>query len=571
MLKLFSHARMIFFITTASLILLLLSIININLLDRFEFVNSIYTYTPFYFWILISVNYFNGLISIYFGDKYKVNSLIKYGFIILFLTNIILFNLHIFENFTFLDIRGDTATYLGFIKDIILNGSFNNNFYPLLFSLISILSITSNYDYLILAQIIPTLFYIIYFIFMYYWIKNIHNNFEYKIYTMLLSLPLYFSIFTTYFYPQFLSILLLPMVQYISIKELKNIKFSYIVVIIFFVIPLFHIITAFFLLIYRLIWILYNLFFQKIKKDTLKRIMLTTTFFMTAFFFWNINQLSIVKTFIELINNILSGFKNTTLDISQQYISSLGIFGSIKNIFIMNVDEIILYILSLFVIVYLFRKNHYRKLFSTILCLIIGTGIYCLFFVITQIHGALRLLNLDLNILFCIPIIPIYLIIENRKKYLKKLYFLLIAFLFFTTTISLYESPPFMTYTFDYATKSELQGAKWLIINNSFFIPTTSIESPIIRYSHYLFDTTSNISLILSENWISSPNHFNITKQNYNSKEVLLFIPENDYTTYTSIWNFTGRFTSNDFLRIESNTSKIFDNNGFKLYIIYIK
>jgi len=571
MLKPYFSKKNILVINTASIILLLLSILNINLLDRVGFVNSIYVSTPIYFWILISINYLNGLLSVYFGDKDKIKSLINFGFIILLLTNIILLNLHIFENYTFLFATGgDSATYLGVIKDIILNGSFKDNFYPFLFSLIGIWSTISNYSYLFLVKIIPTLFYIIYFIFMYYWIKNISEKSRFIIYSMLLSLPLYFAWFSTSFYPEFLSILLLPMIQYLFIKELKDTKFSYIILIIFVIIPLFHPITAIFFLIYRFIWVTYNYYFQKINKITLIRIIYTTIFFFVVFSLWNINHLAMIRTLGELINNILLGFTKTTYNLSQYYVSSLGLLDSIKIILIMNIDEIILYLLSLVAIIYLLKRNNPKKLLLPILCLTIGTGIYLVLFITTRIHNAFRLINLDFNILFCIPIISFYLISRQKEKYLNKKYLLLISFLFLTTTISLYQSP-FTIYPNDYATKSELQGMKWLILNNSNFIPTTSIASPTIRYSHYLFGVNSNISLSLSGNWKPSPNHFNITRSDFNTNEVILFVTENDYVTYTTTWSFTGKFLNSDFIKMESNTDKIFDNNGLKANIIFIK
>jgi hypothetical protein len=570
MLKPYFSKKNIFVINTASIILLLLSILNINLLNRVGFVNSIYVSTPIYFWILISVNYLNGLLSVYFGDKDKIKSLINFGFIILLLTNIILLNLHIFENYTFLFLRGDSATYLGFIKDIILNGSFGNNFYPFLFSLIGIWSIISNYNYLFLVEIIPTLFYIIYFIFMYYWIKNISEKSRYIVYSMLLSLPLYFAWFSTSFYPEFLSILLLPMMQYLFVKGLKDTKFSYIILIIFVIIPLFHPITAVFFLIYSFIWVTYNYYFQKINKVTLIRIIYPTIFFFIVFSLWNINQLGMIRTLGELINNILLGFTKTTFNLSQYYVSSLGLLDSIKIILIMNIDEIILYLLSLVAIIYLLKRNYSKKLLLPILCLTIGTSIYLVLFITTRIHNVYRLINLDFNILFCIPIISFYLLSRQKEKYLNKKYLLLISFLFLTTTISLYQSP-FTIYPYDYATKSELQGMNWLIVNNSNFIPTTSIASPTIRYSDYLFGENSNISLSLSDNWKPSPDHFNITRSDFNKNEVILFVTENDYVTYTTTWSFTGNFLNSDFIKMESNTDKIYDNNGLKANIIFIK
>lgn len=158
---------------------------------------SIYLSTPISFWIIILIYFIYNIYFIFCNLSYKDNNW-KIGFIYLFMLNILIINLSNLRSYFLIFGNSDAGSYYGYSLDLLKYGKFGENFYPNLFIINTILSLFTNINLLSFLKFIPTIFYFIYFIFIYYWSKNIYNNQKFIFIFLLISSPILFFFFFYY-------------------------------------------------------------------------------------------------------------------------------------------------------------------------------------------------------------------------------------------------------------------------------------------------------------------------------------------------------------------------------------
>jgi len=517
-----------------------------------EYETSIYLKTPIYFWIIFLINFILILSNIFYYLN-KNSAQWKINYVYLIILNIFLINLYNLRGYYMLFGNSDAATYLGYSKDVLNYGTFGTNFYPYLSILNVIISIFCNLDVLFILKIIPTIFYIIYNIFLYLFSSSIIKNQYYIRIFLLISIPLFYSSFFISYYPMLLSILLIPLTLYLLNKERLDNRYSILCIMIFSILIIFHPITSLFILLYKILFYLYDLK----NKSTYYNNSYIIIVIMALFNMWFLNQVIIIKDVFRIIAQILEG-DITTLTSTQYYVSSLGLLNSIKFLLLTNADEIIYFSLSLIIGIVLLLKDKKGKIRNYVYIYIISLISYFVLFLTTRIHEPDRLLNLNPNLILTLPIISmgIYALKIKRKNLLLSFFIILI---FNISMFSLYPSP-YITTPNPYTTKNEVNSIKWLITYKYSSTETTSIISPLDRYENILFGVYGLNKFTLSY-WSPTNDHFKI------QNNTILFISKFEEIAYSTTWSFTNKFTREDFTEINNSFNKLYDSNGEKVYI----
>jgi hypothetical protein len=237
---------------------------------------------------------------------------------------------------------------------------------------------------------------------------------------------------------------------------------------------------------------------------------------------------------------------------------------------------VIFYLLSGIAIYFIiFEKGSLeKKLFAPLIaCFITGTLLIVFLFCFTIAHRPDRLLNLNFNMMLA-PLFVGYLLYISRKGRLKTV--LLISLILLATAstyFSLYQSPHTMRPN-DFMTLSEYHGANWLLSNKNSVIHTVDLANPIFRYADFTYGVRSETHRKDLQREYLLPDHFGFATQFDNhfpiDRDRYLVLSPYDEEAYTNIWKDAERFSKEDFRRVDEcqNTIKIFEDSGFKTYLI---
>ncbi|WP_440945534.1 hypothetical protein ACSAZL_15615 [Methanosarcina sp. T3] len=538
---------------------------------------SIYSSTPKIFWISVILGLINGFLLVYLGVTDQVKRAHVLGiFEILFVNSLVLL-LSYLRNYIVYLLRGDTASYIGLIKDVTIYGNVADDFYPLVSILVSQLSQMSDIPIPTLAKYIPTLFYIFSVLSVYCLSKSLIRDEKYIISAVIAATPLFYAWFSTSIYYMLLSVFTLPLLLYI-LTNFKDLRFRILMVIFCIVYPLFHPITAIIVLFYLFI----SYIAQKYTLNGAEEHYIPIALLVLAsvsLFFWFINQYAISRSLIIIIENLF-GMLPAVSTISQAayYSSKLGISATIYTLSHLLFDELVFCSLAAVAIYYIVYKGNLlekKKFTPLIACFVSGTILLLFLFGFTVTHRPDRLLNLNFNIMLS-PVLVAYLLYINNKNKLKTVFLIsLILLATVSTYFSLYQSP-FTMRANDYMTPSEYNGSDWLIINKNPLIKTVDLANPVDRYTDFIYGLKFRVLRKDLKRDFTLPDHFGFTDQFDGQfpidKDRYLVLSPYDEEAYTNIWKDTYRFKKEDFEKVNEckNTFKIYENGGFKTYLIIV-
>jgi len=215
------------FLTTKQKILLLLisnfvlliSALIIILLtpsaSKFEF--SIYDIYPSYFWYLvIFIFFYSFLISIYLLNNNIKDPFLKYCFVAILLTSVILFFMPLIRGY-FTYGTGDPFTHIGYSLDILKFTSFGDDYYPFFHILLTDLFLFSNIPQTTIIMIIPPIF-CLFWLLSWYLVSRLITK-KGKYFILIIILCIITSATYIEYAPNSLGFLFLPFFFYIYLKH----------------------------------------------------------------------------------------------------------------------------------------------------------------------------------------------------------------------------------------------------------------------------------------------------------------------------------------------------------------
>jgi len=556
-----------------------LLIISINPCNGYEL--SIYSSTQIIYWIAIIIGLLDGILLIVHSIFVEDTKLWIAGIIEIVLCNVTVISLYALRGYVSYMPRGDTLTYIGMAKDINIYGFVPDyNFYPIVSILIAQINQLSSLPLLLISRYLQIAFYVLYSIFICLWARALINKRNFVLSTFLASTPLFFAWFMPSIYHQMLSVMILPLFFYL-IHHNYDMNYRYLIVILCIAYPFWHPILAVFFGIYLTVWFFTEMFDKKliniVSSLSSKHVSLSMiSLYVVTLLAWFINQYQIVRSVTSTILPVVNSLKVSSATEAGYFAGKLGFFSAIKSLFIMINDELIYYILS-FILIYISIKHsslYARKYFFPIInCLILGSFSLILIFFLADIHGPYRLINLDFNVIFAIPLVGLLLFEtfeeKSRIKIILLLFLILIAS--FSSIISIYPSQLEMRPN-DYGTQKDLASINWLIFAKDPGFKTADILSPINRYADLIYGFNYRLNRTDLYRDLDLPDHFGFKGNNIfpidNNR--YLMITTFDIKSYTEIWEQIHRFEKADFDEVNycTNVMKLYENGDCRFYLI---
>ncbi|KKG18694.1 hypothetical protein EO98_06550 [Methanosarcina sp. 2.H.T.1A.6] len=569
--------RFVLLSTSFTFLMITISLIYLEINPVMGYEISIYSSTPSIFWISMILGLINGFLLTYLGITDQIKRAHILGiFEILFVNSLVLL-LSALRDYIVNLLRGDAPSYIGLVKDLTIHGNLTDDFYPFVSIMVSQLHQISNISIVSLAKYIPTLFYIFSILSIYCLSKSLICDKKFIFFSVIAATPLFFAWFSTAMYYMLLSVFTLPLLFYLLTK-LEDMRFRLLIIIFCFVFPLFHPITAIVVILYLFL----SYLVQRYPFSDTKNYYIPATLVIlssVSLIFWFSNQYAVTRSFFIIVANLLGIFQaNSTFTQATYYSEKLGFISTIYTLSHLILDEMIFYSLAV-VAIYLiiFKKGSLEKrIFAPfIACFITGTLLVMFLFCFTVAHRPDRLLNLNFNMMLA-PLFVAYLLYLNHKNRLKTVLLIsLILLATVSTYFSLYQSP-FTTRPNDYMTLSEYHGSNWLLCNKNFLIHTVDLANPISRYADFTYGVTYRALRKDLKREYLLPDHFGFATPFDNrfpiDRDRYLVLSPYDEEAYTNIWGHTKRFNKDDFGKIDEcqNTLKIFDDGGFKTYLIRV-
>lgn len=565
--------------TIVSFILIFISLISIKNTPSISYEVSIYSATPFIFWIAIISGIFNGIYLIICNIYNENRKLWMLGYFEILFCQSLLLILYNLRGYVYLD-RGDAFSYIGAIKDISIYGAaLPYNFYPIVSILGSVISQITNIPILPISCYLPTLFFIIYQLSIYSWAKSVLHSKIFILCTIISSIPFFFAYFSTTIYHMTLAVYMLPLFFYL-LKKRKDPRFTFLGIILLLTYPFFHPIISFFVLLYLIGLIIsehyvYNINLKKISLN----LFLVGAVSLTSWFFY---QKLLFEQFSLVLLQLLNMYNTeTSFVLTQRYATKVMTLDSAQYLLTPFYDDFIYCILFLVSIYVILSKNNIfnkKNFLEIILYFIIGNSALTLLFLISRIHNPIRLLTLNENIIFTLIIVGylLYYFAKNnaKSKFLIVICLILIAQL--TSILSIYQSPISLLPN-DQVTRSEFAGMDWLISKKNISYSTTNVMSPVYRYSDLIYGCNYTFSRTDLYQDLILDDHFGISTDLGNSlifpidKDRYLVITKYDVQTYTVVWKEINRFSKQDFNKISlcRNVDKIYSNEAIVINFIH--
>lgn len=578
----------VFFISSLIFTLILLTIAIIPSATAYEV--DIYGIYPSYFWGLIIFSSLLGITIVMFSNSKKQ---IKYGFLIIVFTNLIILSIQFFRGYFFF-IGGDLFTHVGFAKDISQYGHISSrNFYPLQHIFTVGIHETSGLSIRMSSRFLSLIFYLLFVITLYIFLRKYPlPKFKYCI--VLGSLLIFGSQYISPL-PNILSFFFFTSVLYLLFKlniSKYKIRINILLFIVCLAVVFFHPITSLYLLMVLITFIsiiyFYSEFFNR--DFELDYLNITTVSTGGVWFVWHMGFSSIRRGVTRTITSLF--FERTINPRAKDITQQLGIFDikildfARKFIFEYGIFSILLLILLIYFI-YLTYDEKKIKRFLVQKDVLFFSGLTFIFTLWSIVNIFADFVSFSrvfkIVILFSFLLVGLLFsfflgfgFVHNIKKKDINSYVLvfLIVFLLLVSVFSVYPSSPSLNTNLQ-VTKQENEGMRWLFQNQN--------EDRLIweegirqhRWADFIFGPRDDEQPRNIRREPTVKAHFGYEEidkmgENYSGyfimTEVIMITYRNIFNDYEEYW----RFNETDFERLEKDdtVNRIYDNGFFKSYYI---
>ena len=564
---------------------------------------SIYAATPILAWFFLISSFACGIgiavYEVYQKDENR-NKLWAIGLLLILLSSLAIQGLHHIRGYFFYGAGGDTATHLKYAQEIISSGHAGvQNIYPITHIFSAQLSQVLDIECIILFGVIPSIFYILYTVFMYLFARTVLPSKGHAILATVAGLTFQYGWWLMYLAPNQLANLTLPLAFYLFTKssiltESKaKMPFTALFVIMLILFPVLHPIPAIVLILVLLtIWLP-----GKVSVSQSKNVAISTE---KSYKFSSAASLLLIVWFITWISSfyvwdatirnlifLLTEGGPTNIDaLREQMLYAEGYGYSVMEQFFKVYGGILVYVvltLAAFLVLIKRMKSdiNLRNLFAFYAPLIafaffvaVGYG--------SNTCGLTRILHI--SILLCSLFVG-FLLYEllghkfSRNCWRKACLFGVIFLLIMVSihgVLKLYPSP----YTLrpnDQVPQAEFKGMDWFYHSKDVTTPWLSMSICPYRYADMLLTQEEragrkDITRITTD----LPYHFgypeNDSLGDQYEKDHYMALNKKDRLIYTEIFPDMAklRFLPRDFEQLENDASigKLYSNGGFDAYFI---
>ena len=562
--------RRLLLITSLTFFLMSFSLISLIGAPINGYELSIYQATPPIFWIAMIIGLINGAL-LYYRCYQRNDKLWIIGLFQVLVCNIMILSVSILRGFFYLQ-RMDSITYVGYSKDILIYGSIPEyNFYPLNTLLITIISDITNLSLIHSAILLPSFFLLIFILSVCIWSRSISREPIFVAAMSLSSFIIIFAWFVPSIYYETFCVLMLPLFLYFIHKaELQNIRYMIIAIILFALFTLSHILVAFGLLLFLIIFFLSEKYVNSERRTVTIPLLLIC---IAILLLWVLNQVSLTHSIIRVLNQIFGLSPNITTFTSFENIASrAGLWNTVQSVIACTIDDVIYIALALWASFIIFRNNWRRNPVTKYFACLIGGMLFLLVLILTSYtHNPFRLINLNFVMIFTFPLIAFLVLFKLKQRRVNTVRFVILLILvsLVASTFSIYPDPiqfnPNLTIT-----ASETSGANWLINQKDQYTNTSVIQTSIQRFSDLIYGhiyTVDNIRSLLEN---ETTNHFaTIMSSNETVEDTYQIVSTFDEEAYNQVWKNSNRFVNEDFqaLALSNMVNKNYENGGFSCYL----
>jgi len=569
----------------------------------------IFAATPPLLWLSLILSIVCGITIVVhqiYTKEYRKHNLWKLGFLLIFLSYIISISLHIIRGYYMWCMIGDPATHIGWIKEGINAGYIaRTNFYPILHIYAAQISQILIIDLISLHKLLPLFFGILYVGFMYQFAKSILPEKGQVILATIASCILLHGWYLN-FTPNHHVILLFPMFLFIIVKDFTThkIEWSLLLIIMVFLVPLFHQVPTLALLIMLpTLWIPRRVFTLINKdKDAPQREGRSLSIFKSTIFFilvvWSITWISGFGVWDATIRNIYTiaaegGLTHLEALVDKTALAERYGVSVIEHIFRTMWGTFVFIILTLICIPILWKELHSDKRYIDLFSLygpFTITGLFIAMLYLLHVgFGPLRILFFLVMISTIFVGFVLYKMIEKIRETKKRSIHKFALVLIITLTTALFIQGILITYPSPYSlssswqtTESEVRGFDWLFPHRDLDMPITGISIAPSRFSHLLLTAEQQVEQRIPGHIpkdIKVPHRFGY--DNYSSlsasfqENIYLIITQRCRSIYVDVLPKLAeiRWIPDDFKRLEHDQglTMIYTNGEFQIWKINAK
>ncbi len=597
------------------LVLSLLIIILTPTAKNYEI--NIYNVYPWYFWMFMVLSTFAGTLILLqsYISKLKNNYWIL-GFAAILMSNFILLTLPTIRNYVVFG-RGDILTHIGWMKNIVLSGSFGTDMYPNIHILGTVIHYFSGITLDNISTLVFPVFSIFYILSFYLLYTEILKDKSKVVLAMVFTSIMVLGTSQTSFAPFNLSFFTIPIFIYLYFKEKSNhdLNFKILLLIAVPFLLLFHPLTSLLLLVLLIIIEFSGFIYTKINKSPNIPHGQTSGKFSYILIGSFIAGLIIWRSYLYQIQNGLDTFYSFLVSGAAPNLSSAlslahkaNITDIISAIVFIYGNWIIIILVCLLSIYYLMKKNifsiHLRNLFSfkifeifsslknyeifSIIGFLFFTLISIFVYIKLPLFGFTRILQFTIFFANFLIFTLFYLILISKRrilnfnKYAKILLISLIIFpLICFSTLNLYLAPFTLTPN-EQVTTSEITGMETFFDNRNNDTKILELGISQYRFLAYVYGEQADqygqdiyIRNISNSSKTAPLDHFGFNKntplgQFYNASVYMVIntLGEESYPVlypgYANVW----RFTPQDFILLNDSDQimLIYNNGNLKIY-----
>ncbi|HII98438.1 MAG TPA: hypothetical protein HA272_04055 [Methanoregula sp.] len=491
---------------------------------------------------------------------------------------------------------GDNMTHLGLLKDIVMSGhTAEINFYPIthIFGSISVLITNSSIEAVTNYSTIPIA--LLYVISLYLIVRILFVDRVFAILCVTLVAAIIFDGNFLYFKPNGWTMMFLPFVFFVLLKNYFNQEktgFKIILLLVLLIAPFFHPLAALILSIsiigiyatYLLADYTPDLFVIDIK-NVLKNLKNVVSFpflgillvswiiWLLSFRFFSYNIQHIYDVIISgseigevPINEMTGKLQKIHVDISEIFKLTIKIYGT-------DIVFLVLFIIGVYILIKNFEKIKNFDLLYIFGSFTIAFGLTYFVFLFDilplKFLAGERMISTTMLFTPIFAAVTLRCLIKDKKIFYIILCGCLIVIPILLSSFNTYQSP-YTERPSNYITHMDISGMKWSLENNNPTFGYAAITSLPSRYTDTIYGTFERSQRLLNIGRAYVPfipNHFN-----YDNTENLgsvyrdpryLVICRLDRIVYTTVYKDVGRFDDKDFVRLEGdNTVNKLYNNG---------
>ena len=564
---------------------------------------SIYAATPLSAWFFLISSFACGIgIAVYevYQKKDNRSNLWAIGLLLILLSAIAILFLDHIRGYFFYG-SGDDFTHMKYVQTILSSGhAGEQNIYPITHILYAQLSQVFDIEPTFLFGVIPSIFYILYAVFMYLFAKTVLPGKGHAILATVAGLT--FQYVSCYAHPNYLANLTLPLAFYLFAKSYTpteskaKIPFTALFVIMLILFPVFHPIPAIIIIILLLtIWLP-----GKVSVSQSKNVAISTE---KSYKFSSAASLLLIVWFITWISSfycwdatirnlhfLLTEGGSTNIDVlREQMLYAEGYGYSVMEQFFKVYGGILVYVVLTLAAFLVLIKRMERDINLRNLFAFCAPLIFFAFFVAvgygSNTCGLTRILNI--SIILCSLFVG-FLLYEllghkfNRNCWHKACLFGVIFLLIMVSihgVLKLYPSP----YTLgpnDQVTQAEVKGMDWFFHSKDVTKPWLSMTICPYRYADMLLTQEERAGRkYITRIILWPPYHFGYPKNDslgdQYEKDHYMALNKRDRSIYAEIFPDMAklRFLPRDFEQLENDTSidKLYCSGGFDAYFIHAR